>query len=391
MNAERTFVWATSDPSPIRAAVESGAAQFDMAARFCTHAELFQVLGNVRAAVLVIEFGVDVRPGLALLAEVAQRMPRLMTLVASSDVSLSVMRAAIEAGAADILSLPLNAQELNKALIKVHQIATRTSGAQAPSGTLVTVYGARGGLGVTTLAVNLAFQLAAITDRQTVLVDLDLQRGDVAAFLNLTPMNSLATLATTVGPVDDIFLAGTLTRHPKGVFVLPAPLQIEEAETVGHDHVDTALRLLRTQFAYTVVDTARMITSPTLAAFEQSDHILLLFDRSVPGLRAARRTVEVLLRLNIPADRIRPILSQVVPGPIGMQDVVRALGKEPFATIPRDEASASAAVNAGVPLNGKQSPLSLAIAEIARKVTGLAPPARPKGLFQRVFSKEARK
>jgi pilus assembly protein CpaE len=256
---------------------------------------------------------------------------------------------------------------------------------------LVTVYGARGGLGVTTLAVNLAFQLAAITDRQTVIVDLDLQRGDVAAFLNLTPMNSVATLATATGPVDDIFLAGTLTRHPKGVFVLPAPLQIEEAETVGHDHVDAALRLLRTQFAYTVVDTARTITSPTLAAFEQSDHVLLLFDRSVPGLRAARRTVEVLLRLNIPADRIRPVLSQVVPGPVAMQDVVRALGKEPFATIPRDDAAASAAINAGVPLNGKQSPLSFAIAEIARKVTGLAPPARPKGIFQRVFSKEARK
>jgi len=210
-------------------------------------------------------------------------------------------------------------------------------------------------------------------------------------FLTLTPINSLATIATATGPVDDIFLAGTLTRHPKGVFVLPAPLHIEEADAVAHNHVDLALQLLRAQFAYTVVDTARTITSATLAAFEQSDHILLLVDRSVPGLRAARRTVELLLRLNVPADRIRPVMSSLFVGPVSTQDAVRTLGKEPFGVIPRDDTAATAAINAGVPLNGKQSPLSLAIGEIARKLTGLAPPARPKGLLQRVFGKEVRK
>src|SRR5262249_56289551 len=97
--------------------------------------------------------------------QVAEQMRRLITLAASSDVSLPVMRAVIEAGAADILSLPLNPQELHKALIKLHQVATKTPGAQAPAGTVVTVCGARGGLGATTLAVNLAFPLAGLTCR----------------------------------------------------------------------------------------------------------------------------------------------------------------------------------------------------------------------------------
>src|SRR5207244_6132009 len=97
---------------------------------------------------------------------------------------------------------------------------------------------------------------------------------------------------------------------------------------------------------------------------------------------------ELLLGLNVPADRIRPVMSHVQPGPVTTQDAIRALGKEPFGVIPRDEATASAAINAGVPLNGKQSPLSTAIGEIAQKLTGLRPPAKPKGLFQRVFSKE---
>src|SRR5207245_10335630 len=94
------------------------------------------------------------------------------------------------------------------------------------------------------------------------------QGGDVAAFLNLTQLNSIATIAEAKGAVDDIFLAGTLTRHPRGVFVLPAPTQAEEADAVGHDHVELALQLLRAQFAHTVVDTARTVNSAMLAAFE---------------------------------------------------------------------------------------------------------------------------
>src|SRR5439155_1178479 len=128
-------------------------------------------------------------------------------------------------------------------------------------------------------------------DAETALVDLDLQRGDVAAFLNLTPVNSLAALASAAGTVDEIFLAGTLTRHPSGLFLLPAPSEIEEADAIGHNEVEVALRLLRPQFRYAVVDTSRTITGPALAAFEQSDRLLMLTDLSVPGVRAARRIV----------------------------------------------------------------------------------------------------
>jgi pilus assembly protein CpaE len=97
------------------------------------------------------------------------------------------------------------------------------------NGEIITVYGARGGLGATTLAVNLAVQLAAVTKARVALADLDLQRGDVAAFLNVTPQQSLAAIAGASGEVDDLFLHHTLTRHPSGVAVLPAPTRIIEA------------------------------------------------------------------------------------------------------------------------------------------------------------------
>jgi len=386
------LIWAAPGPSANRQLVETAARELALTVRFCTYKELLDLLHTERCHVACIEFGFDAHPGLTLLKNVVERMPRLTTVVASNDTSVSMIRAVLEAGAADFLSLPLNPQELNKALIKLSQTALKGPSARGQAaGTIITVCGARGGLGATTVAVNLAFSLTTLTRTDVALVDLDLQRGDVAAFLNLTPLNSIATIAEAKGAVDDIFLAGTLTRHPRGVFVLPAPTQVEEADAVGHDHVELTLQLLRAQFSHTVVDTARTVNGAMLAAFEQSDHILILTDLSVPGVRAARRMIELLLRLNVSAQLIQPVFSHVIPGPVSPQDAVRAIGKEPLLVIPRDDAAASGAMNDGTPLNGKQSALSFAIAELAAKLTGVAPPPKPKGLLQRVFSKEARK
>ena len=386
------LIWAAPGPSANRQLVETAARELTLTVRFCTYKELLDLLHTERCHVACIEFGFDAHPGLTLLKNVFERMPRLTSVVASNDASVSMIRAVLEAGAADFLSLPLNPQELNKALIKLSQTAFKGPSARGQAaGTIITVCGARGGLGATTVAVNLAFSLTTLTRTDVALVDLDLQRGDVAAFLNLTPLNSIATIAEAKGAVDDIFLAGTLTRHPRGVFVLPAPTQVEEADAVGHDHVELTFQLLRAQFSHTVVDTARTVNGAMLAAFEQSDHILILTDLSVPGVRAARRMIELLLRLNVSAQLIQPVFSHVIPGPVSPQDAVRAIGKEPLLVIPRDDAAASGAMNDGTPLNGKQSALSFAIAELAAKLTGVAPPPKPKGLLQRVFSKEARK
>ena len=131
---------------------------------------------------------------------------------------------------------------------------------------------------------------------RSALVDLDLQRGDVAAFLNLSRSQSIAPIAASRGEVDELFLHGTLTRHASGISVLPAPPQIEEADTIGaRRRRARVFRLLRAQFRYTVVDTPRTITGATVAASRaQRPHILLITDLSVPSVRAARRFLELL-------------------------------------------------------------------------------------------------
>jgi pilus assembly protein CpaE len=207
--------------------------------------------------------------------------------------------------------------------------------------------------------------------------------------LNLAPADSLATLAAAHGDADALFLAGTLTRHPDGVFVLAAPAQIEDADAIGHDDVARALALLRAQFRYTVVDTARTITGTTLAAFEQSERVLLLSDLSIPGIRAARRLRDLLERLGVAPSAVELLITEAVPGPVSVSDAARAIGKPPLLVIPRD-AAAPDAMNEGTPLNGRQTPLPAAITQLAAKLAGVHAPRRPRVGLRRLFSRGVR-
>ena len=392
---EGTLLWARPDGATGPGSVEllrAAVRELKLGVHCCTYGELPELLRTRRCELVGIELGEDVEAGVALIKRFHERLPALTILAASDDPSVSLLRTLLEAGATDVLSLPLGSQELQKTLIKFSQVRTKGSSAHA-AGTVLTIYGVRGGLGATTLAVNLAARLHTALEAETALVDLDLQRGDVAAFLNLTPVNSLAALASAAGPVDEIFLAGTLTRHPNGLFLLPAPSEIEEADAIGHNEVEVALRLLRSQFRYAVVDTGRTISGPALAAFEQSDRLLMLTDLSVPGVRAARRIVELLDRLSVPRERLDLIVTQAIPGPVSLQDAARAIGKEVFQVLPRDEQAASAAMNAGAPVAaGREGGLAAAIAELADKVAGRggAPKAKRGHLLQRIFTRETR-
>jgi pilus assembly protein CpaE len=385
------MIWA-SDGAAGRHLVEGTARELGLTVRCCTVPELGDRVRAAQDDLIGIEIGADAPAALGLVAELHRRLPHATIIVASPDGSVGFIRAALEAGAHDILSLPLQPNELHKALLRATQAKPRASTAPESLGEVITVYGARGGLGATTVAVNLASRLAALTASGTALVDLDLQRGDVATFLNLTPVHSIASFATAPGEIDDVFLSSTLTRHPDGVFVLPAPPEIEDAELIGHAEVKAALDLLRAQFRYTVVDTARTVTGATAAALETSRRILLVSDLSVPGVRAARRGVELLSRLAVSLEHIELVVTEAFSGPVSVQDAARAIGKEPFFVIPRDQGSAADAMNQGAPLNGKPTPLALAMTQLAAKVAGVPAPGKPGSsrLLRRLFTRTER-
>jgi pilus assembly protein CpaE len=387
-----TLLWVSRNVAAVRDEIEAAGREFQLAVGYCDRADLVDRVQHAGCTVIGIELADDPQPTLAFIRDVCGHLPGTTILAASSDRGIPTMRAALEAGAVDLLSLPLDRREFHKALIRCMQ-AARANAAMQTHGEVITICGARGGVGVTTLAVNLAVRMVAITGGEVALVDLDLQRGDVATYLNLAPSESLAAIAKSRDRVDQLFLHTAMTRHASGVAVLPAPAEIEESDLVTHDDVALCLRLLRERFRYTIVDTARVLTLTALAAFEHADRVLLLTDLSVPGVRAARRTTELLGRLQ-PSPRVELVITGVFRGALTVRDAARAIGQEPVHTIPRDEASASEAMNAGAPVNGRQSALALAIGQLAAKLAGVTPehaePRTSSQLLRRILRREVR-
>jgi len=389
-DAGQTLLWVHDGPSTDPTQLDTVCRELGITPRICTRDEIDSSIDR-SVSMIGFDLGDDSAAGIRLLQEIHARHPDVPIFVASAASNLSTMRAAMQHGATDFLSLPLNPLDLSRVVIRLAQ-ANANAPKKVVGGEIITAYGCRGGLGTTTLAVNLAIQLEEMGRGEVAVVDLDLQRGDVSAFLNLTPSQSIAALAESRGDIDEIFLHSAMTRHPSGMFVLSAPEKVEDADTVGHDEVTHALRLLRTQYRFSVVDTPRTITAPTIAAFEQADSILLLTDRSVPGIRAAQRTVQLLERLDIQLSQMRLLLVDAHPGPITVDDAERTIGLRPYFTLPSDEPAAAAAMNSGTPLDSTRGGgLAGAVAELAHKLAGSEATARKRGgLIRRFFSREAR-
>src|SRR5262249_34199181 len=124
-------------------------------------------------------------------------------------------------------------------------------------------------------------------------------------------------------------------------------------------------------------------------ALEASKRILLVSDLSVPGIRSARRSVELLTRLGVHLEHVELLVTEAVPGPVSIEDAARIVGKQPFFVLPRDDASAAEAMNHGAPLNGKPTKLALAMTELAAKVAGVTVTAKPKTVdrLRRLFAR----
>lgn len=381
----RHLLWVNAPRSTVDSdAVVAAARPFAIQVHFAEAGEAANLVKTQRWIAVGVELPAD-RPddGIARIRSLHEQHPHLTLFAASTDTGLDTMRAAIGAGAGDFLSLPLVPTEVHKAFLRLSQ--TRAA-APAASGDIVTVFGARGGLGTTTLAVNLAVRTAAMSGESVAIADLDLQRGDVAAFLNLTPTQSIAAIAHTYSEVDHVFLDGIVTRHPSGIDVLPAPNDIEEADALTRTHVESALELLRSAYRHVFVDTPRTLTDATIVAFEQATHVLVLTDLSIPGLRAGQRSLDLLGRLQIDLDRVHVLLTELGKSGISVDDATSALGKRPMMMIPRDVAAACEAMNAGTPIGARDSALGAAIGDLVRKLTGQAEQASGAPLLRRLFS-----
>ncbi|MET9364912.1 P-loop NTPase [Streptomyces sp. NPDC006632] len=244
-------------------------------------------------------------PALELIREVALRFPAVGVVLISSDAGPAVFSAAMDSGARGLVALPLSYEEL---AVRVQAAAQWSAGVRrhlgasldvftGPGGTVTTVTGAKGGVGTTLVAVQLALAARA-SGRTTVLLDLDLQAGDVASYLDVQFRRSIADLAS-ITDISPRVLADAVFNHESGLALLLAPGEGERGEEVTDRSARQIIGALRTRYEAVVVDCGTQTTAANAAAVEMADVALLVTTPDVISVRGAKRTVRMWDRLQI--------------------------------------------------------------------------------------------
>ncbi|MEU3829624.1 AAA family ATPase [Streptomyces sp. SID161] len=255
--------------------------------------------------VVVVHERIGPVPALELIREVALRFPAVGVVLVTSDAGPGLFAAAMDAGARGLVALPLSYEELAGRVQAVAQWSTGvrrhlghgTEVLAGAGGTVVTVSGAKGGVGTTLTAVQLALAAQA-SGRPTVLVDLDLQTGDIASYLDIQFRRSVADLAA-ITDISPRVLADAVFRHDTGLTLLLAPGEGERGEDVTDRTVRMLVSALRSRYEVVVLDCGAQLSGAGAAAVESADTALLVTTPDVIAVRAAKRTVRMWDRLQI--------------------------------------------------------------------------------------------
>lgn len=216
----------------------------------------------------------------------------------------------------------------------------------AAAGQVIAVLGAKGGVGGTTLATNLAGALHARGERAC-LVDLDLEMGDVLSFLDLSGGSTLSDLLGNMHRLDPKLVETSVLAHPSGVRVLSQTQRVEDADQVTTERLGALLHLLRQHFAAVVLDGLRSFDERTLAALDAADRILLLLTQEVPAVRDAARCLALFRRLGL-AGKVSVVVNRFQSAQIDAAVIAETLGVPVAARLSNDYRSVTRAMNGGV-------------------------------------------
>jgi pilus assembly protein CpaE len=256
-------------------------------------------------------------------------------------------------------------------------------------GRVTTVFAPKGGVGATTLAVNLAGALEKRGQR-TCLLDLDLEMGDVLAFLDLAGSYGVADVIANLHRLDRGLLETSLPRHRSGIHVLAQSNKIEDADAVDASALARLLDFLRRHYQHIVVDGARGFDELALAALDASQRILLVVTQEIPAVRNARRAVDLFRRLGYGEDRVRLVVNRhQKKARIPDEVVVETAGMPIAARVGSDYQAVDRSIHAGalVVEDASRSSLAHELSALAELVDERAPaPVRPASLLRRVFA-----
>jgi pilus assembly protein CpaE len=340
--------------------------------------------------VVFLDLTREVDQSFAFAAQLRRNKPSIK-VVACSDTfppNPQMMLEAMRSGVQDFLSKPVEARALKDMLLRIKQ---DTEIVEVPSGEkLVVVMGSKGGVGTTTVAVNLGVQLASFAKKRTILLDLAQPLGNVHLLLDLAPKFNVRDAAENLNRLDSHFFSGLLTHHKSKLEVLCGVSQPEEWQRIDVSLLERMVNVAQHTADIVLVDMGSQFSSEWSSVFQMARMILLVAEANVPSLWTLERRLMALKGFGVQPDRAKVIINRWHKGDEEvLKSIQKNIGRPIFACLPNDFRKASNAVNLGTPIeaNNHNNALSLRYRQISAQLVGTSlPPDPKKGPLSGLFS-----
>lgn len=319
----------------------------------CSRYEFFaDVVGQTNPDIGIVAMDDDPEKALALVARLSRSTPNCSVLVTSSSSDGTLILQAMRAGAKEFLTEPLRIEDLAAALDRIGSRQGGDGESTSRNSRVIAVAGATGGVGTTSLAVNLGCAIASDEANTAALVDLDLCLGDADVFLDTIPDYTLVDVAQNVSRLDFTLLKRSLTKHSSGLFLLPRPIKLEDVSLITAEDFQRVIGLLKATFSHLVLDLSKSYSPVDHVAMAMADDVLLVTQLDLPCLRNTVRLMMAFEEIEGLADKVKIVVNRIGldESQISLKKAADTIGREIFWQIPNDYRVMSSSRNNGIPL-----------------------------------------
>jgi pilus assembly protein CpaE len=335
--------------------------------------QLYEEIVRLKPAAAIIALGPNADYAVRFIEKLNAECPDTALISAAQDASPDLILRSLRAGAREFLRIPISSDELRTVLDRVSEFCSSQVEAPKKKGRMVAVFSSKGGCGTSFIATN----LAAATNSKTVLVDLNLQAGDLPLFLGLEPKYSIADMVEKRQRLDETLINTLVTPHSTNLSLLAAPREADSADEIEPQHIFEVLQKLREHYDYVVLDPQHTFDAITLAALDQSDEIVLILTLDIPAIRSTQRALGIFDRLGYPRQKVKIVVNRWSKQiDLDLRQVEKFLGEPVVAFVPSDYQTAVGSINLGEPLvqSDPTSKIALEIRRVAQQMSlGLAP------------------
>ena len=323
----------------------------------------------------IVFFDITENAGLALdtIEKIFTVHKNTIIITASANVETDLVIHSMRVGAREFLTKPVVKEDLHRALRKAKSVLKQDN--EQTEGKIFSIFSNKGGIGKTTLATNLALQLTEITGDRVCLIDLNLQMGDIATFLDINPSFDIAYVITHLSGLPASLLNSSMeTYKDKDLYILADPPDIEQAEEISADDISSLLIFLKTMFDYIIIDTSSGFDIKTLTCLDVSDYIFLVLMVNLPSIRNCQKCLSLFNRLEYDEEKIKLIVNRYIEDDeITIDDVEEALNHEVYWKIPNNYFAVMSSINNGIPVTEVEpdSEISRNFAKLVEKLTGV--------------------